>query len=165
MPKKEEKQAIEDYESLKEDIFCLLEKAKIQTHKAVSNIIIQTLLKSGRGFCFAGMQREIVIDGQTQTIDMEFYNRELQCIILAELKTEKFKADFVGQMNKYISYYRENIQLPFEKDTIGLIICAEKGKEEVHYALAGMDNRIFVAEYKTKLPSEAEIKRKLEKIV
>ena len=80
---------------------------------------------------------------------------------MVELKTEKFKAGFVGQMNKYISYYRKNIQLPHEKDTIGLIICAGKGKEEVHYALDGLDNRIFVAEYKTKLPSEEEIRKKL----
>jgi hypothetical protein len=84
---------------------------------------------------------------------------------LAELKTERFKAEFVGQINKYISYYRENIQLPFEKPTIGLIICAGKGKEEVRYALAGLDDRIFVAEYKTKLPSEEEIQQRLEKMV
>lgn len=165
MSKKIEKQATEGYKSLKEDISCIIEKAKLQTHKAVGNIIIQALLESGHSFAFAGRQRKIIIDGQIQTIDMEFYNRELQCIILVGLKTEKFKADFVGQMNKYISYYRENIQLPFEKDTIGLIICAEKGKEEVHYALAGMDNRIFVVEYKTKLPSEEEIKNKIEEVL
>ena len=116
-------------------------------------LIIQTFLESDRGFCFAGKQREFLVDGQVQTVDLEFYNRELQCIVLAELKTERFKAEFVGQMNKYISYYRENVQLPFERDTIGLIICAGKGKEEAHYALAGLDNRIFVAEYKTKLPT------------
>ena len=133
-----------------------------ELEEALTNRIVYTLLELGRGFSFAGRQRKIVIDGQIHTVDLEFYNRELQCIVLLELKTEKFKADFVGQMNKYISYYRENIQLPFEKYTIGLIICAEKGKEEVHYALAGMDNRIFVAEYKTKLPSEEEIKRKIE---
>jgi predicted nuclease of restriction endonuclease-like (RecB) superfamily len=131
---------------------------------ALTNRIVQTLLEMGRGFSFAGRQKKIIIDGQIHTVDLEFYNRELQCIVLAELKIERFKAEFVGQMNKYISYYRENIQFPFEKPTIGLIICAGKGKEEVHYALAGLDDRIFVAEYKTKLPSEAEIKRRLEEM-
>ena len=106
--------------------------------EALINRIVQTLLEMGRGFSFAGRQRKIIIVGQIHTVDLEFYNRELQCIVLAELKTERFKAEFVGQMNKYISYYRENIQLPFEKPTIGLIICAGKGKEEVHYALAGL---------------------------
>ena len=131
---------------------------------ALTNKIIQTLMELGHGFYFGGRQKKILIDGQIHTVDLEFYNRELQCIVLAELKTERFSAEFVGQMNKYISYYRENIQLPFEKPTIGLIICAGKGKEEVHYALAGLDDRIFVAEYKTKLPSEAEIKRRLEEM-
>ncbi len=131
---------------------------------ALADKIVQTLMELGHGFYFGGRQKKILIDGQIHTVDLEFYNRELQCIVLAELKTERFRAEFVGQMNKYISYYRENIQLPFEKPTIGLIICAGKGKEEVHYALAGLDDRIFVAEYKTKLPSEAEIKRKLEEM-
>ena len=129
--------------------------------EALTNRIVRTLLEMGKGFSFAGRQQKIVIDGQIHNIDLEFYNRELQCIVLVELKTEKFKAEFVGQMNKYISYYRKKIQLPFEKDAIGLIICAGKGKEEVHYALDGLDDRIFVAEYKTKLPSEEEIRKKL----
>lgn len=131
---------------------------------ALTNKIVHTLLELGHGFYFGGRQKKITIDGQIHNVDLEFYNRELQCIVLVELKTERFKAEFVGQMNKYISFYRKNIQLPFEKPTIGLIICAEKGKEEVHYALDGLDDRIFVAEYRTKLPSEAEIKRRLEEI-
>ena len=111
-----------------------------------------------------GTSNATVLESVKHIVDLEFYNRELQCIVLVELKTEKFKADFVGQMNKYISYYRKNVQLPFEKDTIGLIICAEKGKEEVHYALYGLDDRIFVAEYKTKLPTEEEIKKRLKQV-
>jgi len=132
--------------------------------EALINRIVHTLLELGHGFYFGGRQKKITIDGQIHNVDLEFYNRELQCIVLVELKTEKFKAEFVGQMNKYISYYRKNIQLPHEKDTIGLIICAGKGKEEVHYAIDGLDDRIFVAEYKTKLPSEEEIKKRLENI-
>lgn len=132
-----------------------------ELEEGLTNKIVYTLLELGKGFSFSGRQRKVVIDGQIHNVDLEFYNRELRCIVLVELKTEKFKADFVGQMNKYISYYRKNIQLPFERDTIGLIICAEKGKEEVHYALDGLDNRIFVAEYKTNLPTEEEIRKKL----
>lgn len=131
---------------------------------ALINRIVRTLLELGHGFYFGGRQKKITIDAQIHNVDLEFYNRELRCIVLVELKTEKFKAEFVGQMNKYISYYRKNIQLPHEKPAIGLIICAGKGKEEVHYALDGLDDRIFVAEYKTKLPSEEEIKRKIRGI-
>ena len=62
-------------------------------------------------------------------------------------------------MNKYIGYYRNNKQYVFEQDAIGLIICRELGKEEVIYALDGLEEKIFVSIYKTKLPSEEKIKR------
>lgn len=63
------------------------------------------------------------------------------------------------QMNKYVAYYRRNKQYEYEKDTIGLIICQDAGKEEVEYALDGLEEKIFVATYKAKLPSEEVIKK------
>ena len=77
-------------------------------------------------------------------------------------KTEKFRREFVAQINQYLTYIRENDKLEGEKDPIGLIICKEKDEEEVHYALGRLKKEIFVAEYKTKLPSEQEIKSKLK---
>lgn len=50
----------------------------------------------------------------------------------------------------------------WEKPTIGLIICQSAGRDEVRYALAGLEERIFVAEYQVRLPSEQEIKERLE---
>jgi len=67
-------------------------------------------------------------------------------------------------MNKYIGYYRRNKQYEHERDTIGLIICQDAGKEEVMYALDGLEKKIFIAKYKLKLPSEEEIKNKLKKL-
>jgi len=65
-------------------------------------------------------------------------------------------------MNKYVNYYRQNRQYHNEKDTIGLIICREVGKEEIKYALGGLEEKIFVATYKTKLPSEEKLKKALK---
>ena len=81
----------------------------------------------------------------------------LKCIVIVELKTEKFRREFVAQINQYLTYIRENDKLEGERDPIGLIICKEKDEEEVHYALGDLKKEIFVAEYKTKLPSEKEI--------
>jgi hypothetical protein len=67
-------------------------------------------------------------------------------------------------MNKYIGYYRNNKQHSFDKDAIGLIICKELGREEVFYALDGLEEKIFVSVYKTKLPSEEKIKRAIKRI-
>jgi len=62
-------------------------------------------------------------------------------------------------MNKYLNYYRNNRQYASEQDAIGLIICREVGHEEVVYALGGLEEKIFVAKYKVKLPSEDKIKK------
>jgi hypothetical protein len=67
-------------------------------------------------------------------------------------------------MNKYLNYYRENKLYQWEKPPIGIIVCEHKGREEVHYALGGLQNKIFVAEYKTKLPSEQEMQERLRQI-
>ncbi len=115
------------------------------------------LLEFGPDFSLTGRQRKIIIDHEIHTVDLEFYYRGIPCIILVDLKKGKFKSEYVGQMNKYLNYYQENKMYPWEKSPVGLIICEYKGKEEAHYALGGLENKIFIAEYKAKLPSEEEI--------
>jgi len=72
-----------DFLGLKED------HSEQDLEEALINKIVHTLLEMGHGFSFTGRQKKIVIDGQIHNIDLEFYNRELQCIVLIELKTEK----------------------------------------------------------------------------
>ena len=129
----------------------------------ISNIR-DTLLEFGYGFCFMGQQVKLLIAGQYHNIDLLFYHRDLQCLIIVDLKRGKFRSEDVGQMNKYLNYLKEKDKREWERDPIGLIICKEKDDEEVHYALGGLEDRIFVAEYKTKLPSENEIAEKIKKI-
>ena len=123
----------------------------------ISNIE-RLLLEFGHDFSICGRQRKIIIDGQVHAVDLELYHRGVPCIVLVDLKIGKFKSESVGQMNKYLNWYKEHKCYAWEKDPIGLIICQNKGAEEVHYALGGMSNKIFVADYKLKLPSEEEIK-------
>jgi len=132
-----------------------------ELEKALLSKIEKVLLEFGKGFAFMGSQLKILIAGQYYKIDLCFYNRLLKCIVLVELKTEKFRREFVAQINQYLTYIREHDKLEGERDPIGLIICKEKDEEEVHYALGRLKKEIFVAEYKTKLPSEQEIKSKL----
>jgi len=79
-----------------------------------------------------------------------------------DLKIGRLDSRDIGQMNKYIGYYRRNKQYEHEKDTIGLIICKEAGREEVVYALNGLEEKIFIATYKVKLPSEEKIKKAIK---
>lgn len=121
-----------------------------------------TFLKElGEDFAFLGNQVSIKIDGETHIIDMVLYHRAIPCVILVDLKLGKLDSRDIGQMNKYIGYWRRQKQYEHEKDTIGLIICREAGREQVVYALDGLEEKIFIAEYKVKLPSEAKIKKAL----
>jgi len=68
-------------------------------------------------------------------------------------------------MNKYVSYYRERVpRYEWEKPTIGLIICESAGRDEARYALAGLEEKIFVAEYQVRLPTAETIKERLREL-
>jgi hypothetical protein len=117
----------------------------------------------GPDFYIRRRQQPVTIDGQLHRIDLELYCRAIPCIVLVDLKVGVFADRDVGQMNKYVTYYRERVpQYPWEKPAIGLIVCARAGREEVHYALGGLEEKVFVAEYRVQLPSEERIKERLE---
>lgn len=116
----------------------------------------------GPDFYIRRRQQPLTIDGQIHRIDLELYCRAIPCIVIVDLKLGPFEDRDVGQMNKYVNYYRERVpRYDWEKPPIGLIICARAGQEEVRYALGGLEEKIFVAEYRLKLPSEATIKEGL----
>lgn len=124
-----------------------------------------TFLKElGPDFAFLSNQVPLKIDAETHFIDLVLYHRAIPCVILVDLKIGKLDSRDIGQMNKYVEYWRRHRQFEHEKDTIGLIICREAGREEVVYALGGLEEKIFVAEYKVKLPSEAKIKKALREL-
>jgi len=121
---------------------------------------IELFLKElGSDFSFLERQMPILIDEQKHFIDLVLFHRGIPCIVLVDLKIGKLDSRDIGQMNKYLNYYRNNRQYASEQDAIGLIICREVGHEEVIYALGGLEEKIFVAKYKIKLPSEEKIKK------
>jgi predicted nuclease of restriction endonuclease-like (RecB) superfamily len=122
------------------------------------------LYEIGEDFSILGRQVPIKIDRQTHFIDMILYHRGIPCVVLVDLKIAKLDSGDIGQMNKYIGYWRRNKQYEHEQPAIGLIICREAGREEVIYALDGLEEKIFIAKYKVKLPSEARIKKAIRKV-
>ena len=122
------------------------------------------LKELGENFAILGRQTPIKIDGETHLIDIVLYHRGIPCVVLVDLKIGKLDSRDIGQMNKYVGYYRRNKQYEHEKDTIGLIICRDAGREEIIYALDGLEKKIFVAKYKVKLPSEEKIKQALKEL-
>jgi hypothetical protein len=66
-------------------------------------------------------------------------------------------------MHLYLNYAREHWMKPGENPPVGLILCAEKGASEAHYALEGLPNKVLAAEYQTVLPDEKLLAKELAK--
>jgi predicted nuclease of restriction endonuclease-like (RecB) superfamily len=120
------------------------------------------LLELGYGFCFEARQKRILIGDTHGFVDLVFYHRILKCHVLVELKIEAFTHENLGQLNTYVNWYCKNIMADSDNPPIGILLCAQKDHALVEYALAGMDNRLFVSKYKLELPKKEEIKRFLE---
>lgn len=115
------------------------------------------ILELGRGFCFEARQKRLIIDDCYYFADLVFYNRLLHCSVIIELKNDEFKHEYLGQLNAYVSYYKEHEMQPGDNPPIGILLCTRKGPKMVEYAMAGMDNKLFVSTYKLKLPTKKEL--------
>ena len=112
------------------------------------------LLELGRGFCFEARQKRILIGGEYFFIDLVFYHRILKCHVLIELKLERFSQENIGQLNTYVSWYAQNMQSAGDNPPVGLLLCTDKNHALAEYALAGMDNQLFVSKYQLELPKK-----------
>jgi predicted nuclease of restriction endonuclease-like (RecB) superfamily len=117
------------------------------------------LLELGHGFCFEARQKRILIGGEHYFVDLVFYNRILKCHVLIELKVEKFSQEHLGQLNTYVNWYRKNEMQDGDNPPVGILLCTKKNHSLVEYALAGMNNQLFVSKYLTNLPDPKEIEK------
>jgi predicted nuclease of restriction endonuclease-like (RecB) superfamily len=117
------------------------------------------LLELGHGFCFEARQKRIVIGGEYFFVDLVFYHRILKCHVLVELKLAAFNHENIGQLNTYVNWYRQNMTTDGDNPPIGILLCTDKNHALVEYALAGMDNQLFVSKYQLELPKKEEMQR------
>lgn len=115
------------------------------------------LLELGRGFCFEARQKRILIGGEYYYVDLVFYHRILKCHVLVELKTEPFNHENIGQLNTYLNWYAQNEQTEGDNPPVGILLCTHKNDALVEYAVAGMDNQLFVSRYQVALPDKDQI--------
>lgn len=121
------------------------------------------LLELGDDFTFVGRQRRLRLDDNWFRIDLLFFHRQLKCLVVIDLKVGKFSYADAGQMHLYLNYAREHWMKPGENPPVGLILCAEKGAAEAHYALEGLPNKVLAAEYQMVLPDEKLLADELDK--
>ena len=115
------------------------------------------LLELGKGFCFESRQKRMIIDDEYYYADLVFYNRILHCNVIIELKNDEFKHSDLSQLNAYVSYFRDKEMNQGDNPPVGILLCTRKGEKMVEYALAGMDNHLFVSTYMLALPDTKQV--------
>lgn len=130
---------------------------------ALTQHLADFLLELGDDFSFVGRQRRLRIDDNWFRVDLLFFHRQLKCLVVIDLKVGKFSYADAGQMHLYLNYAREHWMKPGENPPVGLILCAEKGAAEAHYALEGLPNKVLAAEYQMVLPDEKLLAEELDK--
>ena len=124
--------------------------------------IEEFLLELGHGFCFEARQKRILIGDEHFFVDLVFYHRILKCHVLIDLKLKKFNQENIGQLNTYVSWYRKNMMTEGDNPPVGILLCTDKNHALVEYALAGMDNNLFVSKYLLELPKKEEMQKFIE---
>jgi predicted nuclease of restriction endonuclease-like (RecB) superfamily len=141
-------------------------------NELVANIA-KTLIELGTGFAFIGNQYHLSVGNEDYYLDLLFYNTRLHCYVVIELKTGKFKPEFAGKLNFYLSAIDDMLKNEYDKPSIGILLCKEKDKLTVEYALRDINKPIGVSEYKLSdfvpqeladtLPSTEDIEKRIMK--
>jgi predicted nuclease of restriction endonuclease-like (RecB) superfamily len=121
------------------------------------------LLELGDDFAFLGRQKRLRVDDTWFRVDLLFFHRRLRCLVVIDLKVGRFSYADAEQMHLYLNCTREHWMKEGENPPVGLILCAEKGTAEAHYALDNLPNKVLAAEYQMVLPDEKMIADELKR--
>jgi len=140
-------------------------------NELVANIVA-TLLELGTGFAFIGHQYPLEIENEDYQIDVLFYNTKLRCYVVVELKTGKFRPEYAGKLNFYLSVVDDTLKHETDNPSIGILLCKERKKLTAEYALKDINKPIGVSEYKLSdfvpaeladtLPSAEDIEKRIK---
>lgn len=139
------------------------EYSEIELEEALIRHLETFLLELGGDFCFVARQKRLRIGDDWYRVDLVFFHRRLKCLLLIDLKLNRFAHADVGQMHLYLNYAKEHWTHADENPPVGLILCAKKNAAMARYALGGLPNKILASEYKMKLPNIHELERELKR--
>jgi len=122
------------------------------------------ILELGRDFTFLGQEYRLQVGNSDFFVDLLFFHRELQCLVAFELKVDKFRPEYLGQLEFYLEAIDRNLKKPHENPSIGVLLCRDKDDEVVEYALSRSVSPTVVAEYEIKLIPKEVLRRKLNEL-
>lgn len=132
--------------------------------KAIITNLKDFFLEFGNYFSFIGEEYKITVGNEDYRIDLVFYHRVLKCLVAVELKIGKFKPEYIGKMEFYLSALDEKIKLEDENPSVGLILCKSKDEEVVRIAISKAVSPMKVSTYKTKIIDKKLLEKKLHSL-
>ena len=122
------------------------------------------ILEFGKDFTFVGEEYKIEVGGQDFYIDLLFYHRKLKCLVPIELKTGRFKPEYIGQINFYLEALDRDVKKKDENPSVGLLLCTSKNDTVVEYALSRSMSEMLISDYTLELPDKNILEKRLREI-
>ena len=124
--------------------------------------LVPFLMELGKGFALVDRQKRIHTEKEDYYIDLVFYNYNLRCFVLIDLKTTKLRHQDVGQMDMYVKMYDEMMIPQGHNPTIGILLCADTDEDVAHYSVLNGNDQLFAAKCLTYMPTKEELRREIE---
>lgn len=132
--------------------------------RALVQDVTKLLLELGTGFAFLGNQYHLNVGGDDFYIDLLFYNLNLRCYVVIELKTGEFRPEYAGQLNFYLSAVDGIMKTEQDNPSIGLLLCKSKNNLVAEYSLKDMSKPIGISEYRVTSDLPAELEKQLPSV-
>lgn len=149
-------------------VFEFLALPEIHSESDLQQALIKNLqnfiLEMGKGFTYMGSEYRLQVGNKDYYTDLLFYHRDLQCMVLFELKIEEFQPEFLGKINFYLEALDRDVKRPHENPSIGVLLCKGKDEEVVEYALSRNISPALIADYETKLIDKKLLAEKLHQL-
>ena len=133
-----------------------------QLHKGILDNMKQFVLELGKDFLFVDSEYPLQVGGSTFKLDLLFYHRGLQCLVAIELKTGRFKPEYVGQLEFYLEALDRDVKRSNENPSIGILLCQSADHSVVEYAMSRSMSPTMVAEYKRQLIPKEVMQKSLD---
>lgn len=137
--------------------------AESDLESAILSHIRDFLMEMGKGFAFVARQQHIVTETEDYYIDLVFYNIELRCYVLIDLKMGKVTHQDVGQIDMYVRMYDELKRKEGDNPTLGILLCSETDEDIARYSVLHDNERLFMSKYLTYLPSKEQLRTEIER--
>ena len=142
-----------------------VDKAEDVDERVVEQAIVSNIKKFimtfGRDFAFIGNQYHLEIFTEELFPDLLFFNRELNCMVVVELKKGAFKSGYIGQLQTYMRVLDDKVRKPHENPTIGILLCKSADKAFVEYVIRDYNSPMGVATYKTTADMDEKMRNSL----